>query len=103
MSIVKVKRSDGTYDYFEGNNGDCRPFGSLTEQEKKDFRTDNYQSIAVWMAVRPKEFLNDKIEKEAYKYGQEANKNFGPSTDLTKLLQSLNARNLRDWYEENMN
>lgn len=103
MSIVKVKRSDGTYDYFEGSNGTIIYFISLTEQEKKYFRSDNFMSIGVWMELHPKEFLNEKIEKEAHKYGQEANKNFGPSTDLTKLLKSLNARNLRDWYEENMN
>lgn len=103
MSIVKVKRSDGTYDYFEGSNGSIVYFISLTEQEKKDCRSDNDMNIGAWMELHPKEFLNEKIEKEAHKYGQEANKNLGPSTDLTKLLQSLNARNLRDWYEENMN
>ena len=94
LALVKVKRSEGTYDYFQINNASGSAFETLPDKYKNICTNDADGGLEVWMNLHPKEFLNDKIEKEAYKYGKEAEKNWGAESELTKLALSLNARDV---------
>lgn len=94
LALVKVKRSDGTYDYFQLNNATCVAFQTLPDKYNTEETNDANGGLEVWTNLHPKEFLNDKIEKEAYMYGEEGEKNWGPESELTKLALSLNARDV---------
>lgn len=72
MELVKVKRSDGTYDYFICNNGIVGIYCTLGSDD--DFwslcKAEDVSCFESWVHYHPEEYLNDKLEKEAYKYGK---------------------------------
>lgn len=72
IELVKVKRSDGTYDYFTGGDGGVRRYCTIEPDD--DFwsvcKAEDAACFESWVHYRPEEYLNDKLEKEAYKYGK---------------------------------
>lgn len=85
VALMKVKRDDGTYDYFTGNDGNLGVFYALDDKYKKICTKDEQGYLSVWMELRPKTFLVDAIEKEARAYGRKGFKTWGPITELADL------------------
>lgn len=69
--LAKVKRADGDYDYFQGNNGGFRIYTM-----GKNIVDINFWKAAgikdldfmAWQVNAPKEYKVSKLEKEAYQY-----------------------------------
>lgn len=69
IELLKVKRSDGTYDYFTSSNGGVSMY-YIPRTEDEEFESEYEAFFESWVQFHPEEYLNDKLEKEAYKYGK---------------------------------
>lgn len=69
IELLKVKRSDGTYDYFTSSNGGVSMY-YIPRTEDEEFEFESCLFFESWVQFHPEEYLNDKLEKEAYKYGK---------------------------------
>ena len=83
LVIVKVKNSDGSYDYFEGNNGGFSPYSVWETEKIKNKNASNYLGFDAWQVTEPKFYKVTKFEKDAYKWGK-ANK----ASDLEKMYMN---------------
>ena len=80
-ALIKAKRSDGKYDYFEaGNNSINTYIIELKACEQSSIKIGN---LAVWQVKNPEEFKVSKLEKEAYKYAIKL-----PKSELEEILKS---------------
>ena len=80
-ALIKAKRSDGKYDYFEaGNNSINTYIIELKACEQSSIKIGN---LAVWQVKNPEEFKVSKLEKEAYKYAIKI-----PKSELEEILKS---------------
>lgn len=80
--LVGIKNSEGSYDYFEGNNGAFAPYFVISKVIKnKDWVT--YSQFDAWQVTEPKIYKVTKLEKEAFKWGK-AKK----SSDLEKMYMN---------------
>ena len=84
LVIVKVKNSDGSYDYFQGNNSGFNPYIVLDTKVTKDKNVATYLYFDSWQVSEPKLYRVTKFEKAAYKWGK-ARK----SSDLEKMYMNL--------------
>lgn len=69
--LAKVKRADGDYDYFQGNNGGLAVYTTGNEDFDIDFcKKAGIKSLnfIAWQVNAPKEYKASKLEKEAYNY-----------------------------------
>ena len=74
--LAKVKRADGDYDYFQGNNGGFRIYTM-----GKNIVDINFWKAAgikdldfmAWQVNAPKEYKVSKLEKEAYQFAIDSN------------------------------
>lgn len=83
LVIVKVKNSDGSYDYFQGNNSGFNPYIVLDTKVTKDKNVATYLYFDSWQVSEPKIYKVTKLEKEAFKWGK-AKK----SSDLEKMYMN---------------
>ena len=83
LVIVKVKNSDGSYDYFQGNNSGFNPYIVLDTKVTKDKNVATYLYFDSWQVSEPKLYRVTKFEKAAYKWGK-AKK----SSDLEKMYMN---------------
>ena len=83
LVIVKVKNSDGSYDYFQGNNSGFNPYIILDTKVTKDKNVATYLYFGSWQVSEPKLYRVTKFEKAAYKWGK-AKK----SSDLEKMYMN---------------
>lgn len=83
LVIVKVKNSDDSYDYFEGNNGGFSPYSVWETEKIKNKNASNYLGFDAWQVTEPKFYKVTKFEKDAYKWGK-ANK----ASDLEKMYMN---------------
>ena len=83
LVIVKVKNSDGSYDYFQGNNSGFNPYIVLDTKVTKDKNAATYLFFGSWQVSEPKLYRVTKFEKAAYKWGK-AKK----SSDLEKMYMN---------------
>ena len=83
LVIVKVKNSDDSYDYFQGNNSGFNPYIVLDTKVTKDKNAATYLFFDSWQVSEPKLYRVTKFEKAAYKWGK-AKK----SSDLEKMYMN---------------
>lgn len=83
LVIVKVKNSDGSYDYFQGNNSGFNPYIVLDTKVTKNKNAATYLYFDSWQVSEPKLYKVTKLEKAAYKWGK-AKK----SSDLEKMYMN---------------
>ena len=83
LVIVKVKNSDDSYDYFQGNNSGFNPYIILDTKVTKDKNVATYLYFGSWQVSEPKLYRVTKFEKAAYKWGK-AKK----SSDLEKMYMN---------------
>ena len=83
LVIVKVKNSEGSYDYFQGNNSGFNPYIVLDTKVTKDKNVATYLYFDSWQVSEPKLYRVTKFEKAAYKWGK-AKK----SSDLEKMYMN---------------
>ena len=83
LVIVKVKNSEGSYDYFQGNNSGFNPYIILDTKVTKDKNVATYLYFGSWQVSEPKIYKVTKLEKEAFKWGK-AKK----SSDLEKMYMN---------------
>lgn len=81
VSLMRIKNSNGTYDYFEGNNEIFDSYSGTKDVSKDD--SVSSLSFAVWQVKAPKLFKVDKLERGAFKWSQ-SNK----SSDLEKMYMN---------------
>ena len=70
ISLLKVKNSDGSYDYFQGNNSGFYPYIVLDTKVTKDKNVATYLYFDSWQVSEPKLYRVTKFEKAAYKWGK---------------------------------
>ena len=80
-ALIKAKRSDGKYDYFEGNNNSINTY--IIELKACEQSSIKIGNLAVWQVKNPEEFKVSKLEKEAYKYAIKL-----PKSELEEILKS---------------
>ena len=90
--LVGIKNSEGSYDYFDGNNGGFCPY-SVVSKIIKNKNSVNYLAFDSWQVSEPKIYKVTKLEKEAFKWGK-AKK----SSDLEKMY--MNRQFKRDLVRE---
>ena len=83
LVIVKVKNSEDSYDYFQGNNSGFNPYIILDTKVTKDKNVATYLYFGSWQVSEPKLYRVTKFEKAAYKWGK-AKK----SSDLEKMYMN---------------
>lgn len=83
LVIVKVKNSDDSYDYFQGNNSGFNPYIVLDTKVTKNKNAATYLYFDSWQVSEPKFYKVTKLEKEAFKWGK-ANK----ASDLEKMYMN---------------
>ena len=83
LVIAKVKNSEGSYDYFQGNNSGFNPYIILDTKVTKDKNAATYLFFGSWQVSEPKLYRVTKFEKAAYKWGK-AKK----SSDLEKMYMN---------------
>lgn len=83
LVIVKVKNSDDSYDYFQGNNSGFNPYIVLDTKVTKNKNAATYLYFDSWQVSEPKIYKVTKLEKEAFKWGK-ANK----ASDLEKMYMN---------------
>lgn len=83
LVIVKVKNSDDSYDYFQGNNSGFNPYIVLDTKVTKNKNAATYLYFDSWQVSEPKFYKVTKLEKEAFKWGK-AKK----SSDLEKMYMN---------------
>lgn len=81
LVLIRVKNSNGTYDYFEGNNGNFDSYSGTKNVSKDDSLSS--LSFAVWQVKAPKLYRITKLEKGAYNYSQK-----NKSSDLEKMYMN---------------
>lgn len=81
LALIRVKNSNGTYDYFEGNNGNFDSYSGTKDVSKDDSLSS--LSFAVWQVKAPKLYRVTKLEKGAYNYSQK-----NKSSDLEKMYMN---------------
>ena len=80
--LVGIKNSEGSYDYFDGNNGGFYPY-RVDSKVVKDKTPVTYGFFDSWQVSEPKLYRVTKFEKAAYKWGK-AKK----SSDLEKMYMN---------------
>ena len=80
--LVGIKNSEGSYDYFQGNNGGFYPY-RVDSKVVKDKTPVTYVFFDAWQVSEPKLYRVTKFEKAAYKWGK-AKK----SSDLEKMYMN---------------
>lgn len=80
-ALIKAKRSDGKYDYFEGNNNSINTY--IIELKACEQSSIKIGNLAVWQVKNPEEFKVSKLEKEAYKYAIKL-----PKSELEEILKN---------------
>ena len=80
--LVGIKNSEGSYDYFDGNNGGFYPY-RVDSKVVKDKTPVTYGFFDSWQVSEPKIYKVTKLEKEAFKWGK-AKK----SSDLEKMYMN---------------